>query len=101
MLRVACGLFVLRVLWAMFILPETLRSTKRAKRATLNLENPIRAMAILFRTQMFVCLTAIIALTAFVTNGLFHIQLFYMNVRCRVVRQWPMGLLAASQAWTD
>lgn len=86
------------MIWSVFILPETLRTSKRAKRASLSLENPIRAMAILFRSQMFVCLTAVIALTAFVSNGLFHIQLFYLNVRshCCGVAAWIVRSLTRS-----
>ncbi|KAF1329154.1 Major facilitator superfamily, partial [Globisporangium splendens] len=78
-LQVSCVLFILRVIWAVFLLPETLPPSKRAKKSSRRIENPIRAMAILWRSQLFIRLTCLIALTSFVTNGLYQIQLFYLN----------------------
>ncbi|KAG7382803.1 Hippocampus abundant transcript 1 protein [Phytophthora pseudosyringae] len=78
-LQIAAGLFVLRVLWALIILPETL-----PVRATMNttrwvMESPISSISILFRNQLFMRLTCLIALTSFVMNGIFQIQSFYLN----------------------
>lgn len=71
---------MLRVVWAVFILPETLPVFKRTKKAKRGVQNPIRSMSILFRSQLFVRLTALIALTAFIVNGMYQIRMFYLNV---------------------
>lgn len=75
------------MLWSIFILPETLpvakRTVAKASRSTSRVPNPLRSMSILFRSQMFVCLTSLIAITAFASNGLYHITMFYLNVRLR------------------
>ncbi|KAG6946511.1 hypothetical protein JG687_00016666 [Phytophthora cactorum] len=78
-LQIAAGLFVVRVIWALVILPETL-----PVRATLNktrwvMESPISSISILFRNQLFMRLTCLIALTTFVMSGTFQIQSFYLN----------------------
>ncbi|KAL4177256.1 hypothetical protein KRP22_002190 [Phytophthora ramorum] len=78
-LQIAAGLFVTRVLWASFILPETLPPRTRMSKARWVVENPISSMAILFRNQLFMRLTCLIALTSFVMNGIFQIQSFYLN----------------------
>jgi len=80
-LQLAAGLFVLRVLWASFLLPETLPLRTRMSKARWVVENPVSSMAILFRDQLFMRLTCLIALTSFVMNGIFQIQSFYLNVR--------------------
>lgn len=79
-LQAASVLFVLRVVWAVFILPETLPVFKRAKKTKHGVQNPIRSMSILFRSQLFIHLTALIALTAFIMNGMYQIRMFYLNV---------------------
>ncbi|OWY92037.1 Major Facilitator Superfamily (MFS) transporter, partial [Phytophthora megakarya] len=78
-LQIAAGLFVMRVLWAYFILPETLPIRTRMSKPRWVLENPISSMSILFRNQLFMRLTCLIALTTFVTNGVFQIQSFFLN----------------------
>lgn len=37
-------------------------------------------MAILYRSRLFISLTCLVALTSFVTNGLWQIRTFYLNV---------------------
>ncbi|CEG48349.1 major facilitator superfamily [Plasmopara halstedii] len=78
-LQVAAVLFVLRVLCAIFILPETLSPTLRMSRAHWVMENPISLMTILFRDQLFMRLTCLIALTSFVMNGVLQIHYFFLN----------------------
>ncbi|RLN49305.1 hypothetical protein BBJ28_00007188 [Nothophytophthora sp. Chile5] len=78
-LQIASGIFVARVLWAAFVLSETLPTRKRVSKARWVVESPVRSMAILFRNQLFMRLTCLIALTSFVTNGMFQIQSFYLN----------------------
>ncbi|POM61788.1 Major Facilitator Superfamily (MFS), partial [Phytophthora palmivora] len=78
-LQIAGGLFVMRVLWAFFILPETLPIRSRMSKARWVMENPVSSMAILFRNQLFMRLTCLIALTSFVMNGVFQIQSFFLN----------------------
>ncbi|KAF4319978.1 hypothetical protein G195_006745 [Phytophthora kernoviae 00238/432] len=79
-LHIAAGLFVARVLWAIFILPETLPIRAQANKARWVVENPISSMSILFRNQLFMRLTLLIALTTFVMFGTFQIQAFFLNV---------------------
>ncbi|KAE9361956.1 hypothetical protein PF008_g529 [Phytophthora fragariae] len=79
-LQITAGLFVTRVLWAIFLLPETLPIRTRLSKARWVVENPISSMAILFRNQLFMRLTCLIALTSFVMNGVYQIQAFYLNV---------------------
>ncbi|RLN48073.1 hypothetical protein BBJ29_009738, partial [Phytophthora kernoviae] len=79
-LHIAAGLFVARVLWAIFILPETLPIRAQANKARWVVENPISSMSILFRNQLFMRLTLLIALTTFVMFGTFQIQTFFLNV---------------------
>ncbi|KAG7382802.1 Hippocampus abundant transcript 1 protein [Phytophthora pseudosyringae] len=79
-LQIAAVLFVLRVLWAIFLLPETLPIRTRMSKARWVVENPVSSMAILFRDQLFMRLTCLIALTSFVMNGVFQIQSFFLNV---------------------
>ncbi|POM73036.1 Major Facilitator Superfamily (MFS) [Phytophthora palmivora] len=78
-LQIAGGLFIMRVLWAFFILPETLPIRSRMSKARWVMENPVSSMAILFRNQLFMRLTCLIALTSFVMNGVFQIQSFFLN----------------------
>ncbi|KAG2775132.1 hypothetical protein Pcac1_g14397 [Phytophthora cactorum] len=78
-LQIAAILFVLRVLWAIFLLPETLPIRARLSKTRWVVENPVSSMAILFRDQLFMRLTCLIALTAFVMNGVFQIQSFFLN----------------------
>ncbi|KAE9047103.1 hypothetical protein PR002_g1234 [Phytophthora rubi] len=78
-LQITAGLFVTRVLWAIFLLPETLPIRTRLSKARWVVENPISSMAILFRNQLFMRLTCLIALTSFVMNGVYLIQAFYLN----------------------
>ncbi|EGZ26021.1 hypothetical protein PHYSODRAFT_482737 [Phytophthora sojae] len=78
-LQIAAGLFVTRVLWAIFLLPETLPARTRLSKTRWVVENPVSSMAILFRNQLFMRLTCLIALTSFVLNGVFQIQSFYLN----------------------
>ncbi|KAL3667325.1 hypothetical protein V7S43_007554 [Phytophthora oleae] len=78
-LQIAIVLFVLRVLWAIFLLPETLPTRTRTSKARWVVENPISSMAILFRDQLFMRLTCLIALTSFVMHGIFQIQTFFLN----------------------
>ncbi|EEY53508.1 Major Facilitator Superfamily (MFS) [Phytophthora infestans T30-4] len=78
-LQIAAALFVLRVLWAIFLLPETLPVRTHVSKTRWVVENPFRSMAILFRDQLFMRLTCLIALTAFVMNGVFQIQSFFLN----------------------
>ncbi|KAG6612616.1 Major Facilitator Superfamily (MFS) [Phytophthora cinnamomi] len=78
-LQVSAGIFVARVLWAIFLLPETLPIRTRMNKARWVVENPISSMTILFRNQLFMRLTCLIALTTFVLNGIFQIQSFYLN----------------------
>lgn len=78
-LQVAAVIFVLRVLWAIILLPETLSLQKRMGRTRWVIENPVTLMAILFRDRLFVRLTCLIALTSFVVNGVYQIQSFYLN----------------------
>ena len=80
-MRIAAVLFVLRVLWAMIILPETLPVRSHMKKTRWVLESPTSAMSILFRNKLFMRLTCLIALTSFVASGTFQIQPFYLNVR--------------------
>ncbi|KAG1695279.1 hypothetical protein DVH05_020659 [Phytophthora capsici] len=78
-LQIAIVIFVLRVLWAIFLLPETLPARTRTSKAKWVVENPISSMAILFRDQLFMRLTCLIALTSFVMHGIFQIQSFFLN----------------------
>ncbi|KAL3667327.1 hypothetical protein V7S43_007555 [Phytophthora oleae] len=77
-LQIAAGLFVARVLWALLVLPETLPRTTVNKTRWV-MESPISSISILFRNQLFLRLTFLIALTSFVMNGTFQIQSFYLN----------------------
>ncbi|CAH0480278.1 unnamed protein product [Peronospora belbahrii] len=78
-LQIAAVLFVLRVAWAMIILPETLPFQARMKKTRWVMENPISVMSILFRNKLFLRLTCLIVLTSFATSGMSQIQLFYLN----------------------
>ncbi|ETO64619.1 hypothetical protein F444_17903 [Phytophthora nicotianae P1976] len=78
-LQIAAALFVLRVVWAVFLLPETLPIRTHTSKTRWVVENPVSSMAILFRDQLFMRLTCLIALTAFVMNGVFQIQSFFLN----------------------
>lgn len=44
----------------------------------------MRGFSILFRSQLFIRLTSLIVLSAFVQFGLMQIQMFYLNVRAKV-----------------
>jgi hypothetical protein len=80
-LKIAMMLFIKRVLFSMFVYPETLPHEKRAKKGArrLRCKNPIFGMSILFRSTLFVRLTAMIALTSFVSSGISQIRMFYLN----------------------
>ncbi|GLD92805.1 hypothetical protein PINS_up001384 [Pythium insidiosum] len=78
-LLIAGALFVMRVLWAIFLVSETLPLAKRTRKTRRPLRNPIRGLAILGRSQLFIRLTAMIALTSFVSAGISQIRMFYLN----------------------
>ncbi|TDH72946.1 hypothetical protein CCR75_003783 [Bremia lactucae] len=78
-LKIAAVLFALRIVWAVFLLPETLSAHTRMKNTSRVVENPISSMAILIRDKLFMRLTGLIALTSFVVNGVFQIQPFFLN----------------------
>ncbi|KAH7492256.1 Hippocampus abundant transcript-like protein 1 [Phytophthora ramorum] len=78
-LQITAVLFVARVLWAMFVLPETLPIREHANKTRWVVETPVSAMSILFRNKLFMRLTCIIALTSFAKTGVFQIQAFYLN----------------------
>lgn len=78
-LQIAAGLFVLRVLWALLVLPETLPVRSTVTKTRWVMESPFSSISILFRNQLFLRLTCLIALTSFVMSGTFQIQSFYLN----------------------
>ncbi|ETK76124.1 hypothetical protein, variant [Phytophthora nicotianae CJ01A1] len=78
-LQIAAGLFVSRVIWALVILPETLPVRTTLNKTRWVMESPISSISILFRNQLFMRLTCLIALTSFVMSGTFQIQSFYLN----------------------
>ncbi|CEG48348.1 major facilitator superfamily [Plasmopara halstedii] len=78
-LRIAAGLFTSRVLWAQVILQETLPARTQRIKTQCVMKNPIITLSILFRNNLFLQLTCLIALTSFVTSGIFQIQSFYLN----------------------
>ncbi|TMW66286.1 hypothetical protein Poli38472_004051 [Pythium oligandrum] len=78
-LQICVAIFISRVLWAVFMIPETLPLSKRKKNKSRICKNPVRSLAILWRSKLFIRLTIMIAITTFVSNGLFQIRMFYLN----------------------
>ncbi|KAG7394614.1 Hippocampus abundant transcript 1 protein [Phytophthora boehmeriae] len=58
---------------------KTLPMRAQANKPLWVVENPISLMSILFRNQLFMRLTLLIALTTFVMSGTFQIQTFFLN----------------------
>ncbi|DAZ93802.1 TPA: hypothetical protein N0F65_008561 [Lagenidium giganteum] len=77
-LIISTALYCLRAIWAVAVIQETLADDQRRVSSHV-FENPVHGIAILFRSKLFTRLTALIALTSFVANGIFQIRLFYLN----------------------
>ncbi|KAE9155693.1 hypothetical protein PF006_g386 [Phytophthora fragariae] len=78
-LQIAAGIFVIRVFWAVCILPETVPKRTRMNKTRWVMESPISSLSILFRNKLFMRLTCLIAITSFIRNGIFQIQSFFLN----------------------
>ncbi|ETI35896.1 hypothetical protein, variant 1 [Phytophthora nicotianae P1569] len=78
-LQITAGIFILRVAWAMVIVPETLPARTHKSKTRWTVENPFSSISILFRSKLFITLAILIALTSVVSEGTFQIQTFYLN----------------------
>ncbi|KAG3114193.1 hypothetical protein PI125_g6667 [Phytophthora idaei] len=78
-LQNSVGIFILRVVWAIAIVSETVPARTHTNKTRWTVENPISSISILFRNRLFITLTALIALTSVVSEGTFQIQTFYLN----------------------
>lgn len=76
-------LYVIRLLWAVFVLVETLEVEKRVLISRSG--NPILALRILFRSVLFRRLTALVSVQSFVVNGISSILFFYLNVSLTLI----------------
>jgi hypothetical protein len=63
-----------------FVLKETLPAERRTSERVSAIGNPIRSMAILFRSRFFICLTGLIALSSCAFSGYVQIQFYFLNV---------------------
>ncbi|EGZ26087.1 hypothetical protein PHYSODRAFT_327017, partial [Phytophthora sojae] len=78
-LQIAACIFVIRVFWAVCILPETVPKHSRMTKTHWVMESPISSLSILFRNKLFMRLTCLIVITSFIRNGIFQIQSFFLN----------------------
>ncbi|KAG2910031.1 hypothetical protein PC114_g9909 [Phytophthora cactorum] len=65
-LQISGGIFILRVVWAIAIVSETLPARTYTNKTRWTAENPISSISILFRNRLFITLMALIALTSVV-----------------------------------
>ena len=77
-------MYIIRLLWSIFVVTETLSEDKRTSGTMLKL-NPFQAVQILFRSALFRRLTCLVALRAFVANGVSTVLFFYLNVRSSLI----------------
>ncbi|OWY96902.1 hypothetical protein PHMEG_00032711 [Phytophthora megakarya] len=78
--QITAGIFVLLVVSTIRILSETLPAQKSTKKTQWVVDNPFDSILMLLHSRLFVTLTCLIALTSFASEGIFQIQLFYLNV---------------------
>lgn len=69
-----------RVFLVTFGFTETLPTERRNREKLSAIANPFSSFAILFRSRLFKCLTALIALSSFATTGFLTIQFYFLNV---------------------
>ncbi len=79
LIQMSTLLVIARFLWSVFMFPETLPEAKRSRKPRRKCRNPIRGMAILCRSSLFIRLTILIAVTSFVSSGIMQIAMFYLN----------------------
>ncbi|KDO19025.1 hypothetical protein SPRG_14862 [Saprolegnia parasitica CBS 223.65] len=75
----SCGFYVLRLIWSLACISETLPKRVAKHASTTASLNPFVAMGILLQTPLFRGLSIIIALSTFVSSGLMSYRTFYFN----------------------
>ncbi|OQR88643.1 Major Facilitator Superfamily (MFS), partial [Thraustotheca clavata] len=73
------GFYILRLIWSIFCVPETLPIASRSHEEAWTSLNPIVAMSILLKTSLFRRLSIVIALSNFVSSGIMSFRLFFFN----------------------
>lgn len=79
-LQLAVCIAVARMVCATCLLSESLDKSSRARERVCTIGSPLAAPAILFRSRLFMGLTALVALSNFATKGLGTIQFYFLNV---------------------